>query len=382
MNNEVDPQLIILDRRDDPVTPLLTQWTYQAQVHEFLGLSNNRVNMKGVPGVPKDMKEIVFSLDFDPFYRENMHSNFGDLGDNLKELTDQFQAKTNTNKNISTIEEMKQFVEDYPEFRKLSGNVTKHVTLVSELMRINDLRSIFEVSEMEQSLACNDDHSAIKSDLLELLSRDQGIVNYDRLRLILLYALKYEGKSSNMVMTLIDIAQEKGIEDDVVAILKGLLQYAGKEVRGVDLFSNKDLFAKSKKFFSSGLKGVENVYTQHKPYLATVLEQIVKGKLSVQDYPFANARQVTKDTPRDVIIFIVGGATYEEATTVYNFNQQHQGINVVLGGTFIHNSATFIDEMKTLVGEGHGFGGYTDSSSSSSSSSSGIGIGKAKINFL
>eukprot|EP00003_Mantamonas_plastica_P032394 TRINITY_DN878_c0_g5_i3.p1 TRINITY_DN878_c0_g5~~TRINITY_DN878_c0_g5_i3.p1 ORF type:complete len:264 (+),score=91.99 TRINITY_DN878_c0_g5_i3:627-1418(+) len=263
---------------------------------------------------------------------------------------------------------------------------------------------------MEQSLACNDDHSAIKSDLLELLSRDQGIVNYDRLRLILLYALKYEGKSSNMVMTLIDIAQEKGIEDDVVAvrpplsslllipphpspllshlftplyqILKGLLQYAGKEVRGVDLFSNKDLFAKSKKFFSSGLKGVENVYTQHKPYLATVLEQIVKGKLSVQDYPFANARQVTKDTPRDVIIFIVGGATYEEATTVYNFNQQHQGINVVLGGTFIHNSATFIDEMKTLVGEGHGFGGYTDSSSSSSSSSSGIGIGKAKINFL
>lgn len=32
------PVLLILDRRDDPITPLLTQWTYQAMVHELLGV--------------------------------------------------------------------------------------------------------------------------------------------------------------------------------------------------------------------------------------------------------------------------------------------------------------------------------------------------------
>ena len=29
---EVSPLLLVLDRRDDPVTPLLNQWTYQVNV--------------------------------------------------------------------------------------------------------------------------------------------------------------------------------------------------------------------------------------------------------------------------------------------------------------------------------------------------------------
>jgi len=34
---------------DDPVTPLLQQWTYQAMIHELLGIHNNRVDLKDVP---------------------------------------------------------------------------------------------------------------------------------------------------------------------------------------------------------------------------------------------------------------------------------------------------------------------------------------------
>lgn len=54
------PLLLILDRRDDPVTPLLSQWTYQAMVHELLGLNDNRVVLKGAPGVRKDLEEVSF----------------------------------------------------------------------------------------------------------------------------------------------------------------------------------------------------------------------------------------------------------------------------------------------------------------------------------
>ncbi|XP_665303.1 hypothetical protein, partial [Cryptosporidium hominis TU502] len=35
--------LLILDRREDPVTPLLTQWTYHAMIHELLEIKNNRL---------------------------------------------------------------------------------------------------------------------------------------------------------------------------------------------------------------------------------------------------------------------------------------------------------------------------------------------------
>ena len=36
---ESTPLLLVLDRRDDPVTPLLNQWTYQAMVHELIGIT-------------------------------------------------------------------------------------------------------------------------------------------------------------------------------------------------------------------------------------------------------------------------------------------------------------------------------------------------------
>lgn len=67
-NGVPPPLLLILDRKDDPVTPLLNQWTYQAMVHELLNINNNRVDLTGIDGAPKDMKEVVLSTEQDDFY--------------------------------------------------------------------------------------------------------------------------------------------------------------------------------------------------------------------------------------------------------------------------------------------------------------------------
>ena len=53
---DTPPILLLVDRRDDPVTPLLTQWTYQAMVHELLGIDNGRVNLSDVPEVRPEFK--------------------------------------------------------------------------------------------------------------------------------------------------------------------------------------------------------------------------------------------------------------------------------------------------------------------------------------
>ena len=155
---DTSPILLVLDRRDDPITPLLTQWTYQAMVHELLGIFNGRVDLRDVPDVRSELKEIVLSQDQDPFFKKNMYLNFGDLGGSIKEYVEQYQSKTKSNANIDSIDDMKRFIEDFPEFRKLSGNVSKHVTLVGELSRRVGEDSLLDVSELEQSLACNDNH--------------------------------------------------------------------------------------------------------------------------------------------------------------------------------------------------------------------------------
>ena len=53
------PVLLILDRRNDPVTPLLSQWTYQAMVHEVIGINNGRVSLKDAEGVRPELRVSV-----------------------------------------------------------------------------------------------------------------------------------------------------------------------------------------------------------------------------------------------------------------------------------------------------------------------------------
>lgn len=49
---------------------------------------------------------------------------------------------------------MAKFVENYPEYKKNHGNVSKHVTLVTEMSKIVEERKLMLVSETEQELAC------------------------------------------------------------------------------------------------------------------------------------------------------------------------------------------------------------------------------------
>lgn len=59
---QTPPLLLILDRRNDPVTPLLSQWTYQAMVHELIGIQNGRVDLSNVPGIRPELKVNTLNL--------------------------------------------------------------------------------------------------------------------------------------------------------------------------------------------------------------------------------------------------------------------------------------------------------------------------------
>jgi vacuolar protein sorting-associated protein 45 len=102
----------------------------------------------------------VLQQDQDPFFKKNMYLNFGDLGQNAKDYVEQYASKRQGTLSLDSIADMKRFVEEYPEFRKLSSNVTKHITLVGELSRRVGEDSLLDVSELEQSLACNDNHAS------------------------------------------------------------------------------------------------------------------------------------------------------------------------------------------------------------------------------
>lgn len=349
---DTPPVLLICDRSNDVVTPLLLPWTYQAMVHQHLGIMNNRVDLSSAPEVSKELREIVLSGDQDPFFSKTMFLNFGDLGASIKDYVSQYQAKTKSNNAIETIADMKRFVEDYPEFRRLSGNVSKHVTLVGELSRLVSKHNLLEVSELEQSLACTDSHNSDLKNLQTILVSPTVDVE-SKVRLIALYSLRYQHHSNCATEALLGlfVHQHPTAVAMVDSIRTLISSYGGSAQRQQNLFGNESFFARAQSGLK-GLKGVENVYTQHTPLLQENLANLIKGKLKKLTHPYFDDGSLPhwtssedSERPQDIVVFIVGGATYEEARLVAEMNASTKGVNIILGGTTIHNSKSFLEDM-------------------------------------
>ncbi|WRT66980.1 uncharacterized protein IL334_003945 [Kwoniella shivajii] len=356
-----NPLLLILDRRNDPVTPLLSQWTYQAMVHELLGINNGRVRIDGEEKI--ELRDIVLSSSSDPFFSQHLFANFGDLGAAISSYVTEYQSKNSTlgsasnpNSRIETVADMKRFVEEYPEFKRLGGNVTKHVTLVGELSRLVERDGLLELSETEQSLASVESHAQDLKSVLTLISTPK-IRPANKLRLAILYALRYQKLVGNQIPQVIDSLISNGVSADKARLVYVMLNFAGADIRQDDLFMNENFFSRGKSALK-GLKGVENVFTRHEPHLTQTLDLLMKGRLKEGSYPFVDGDEGARNQrPQDIIIFMIGGTTYEEGRAVALLNQRLAndtaggpgGTRILLGGSMVHNSTSFLDMVESCA---------------------------------
>ena len=187
-----------------------------------------------------------------------------------------------------------------------------------------------------------------------IISSPQYSAN-SKLRLAALYALRYEKHPSNQLPMLLDLLTAAGnVPHRRVDLIPKLLTYhhslqALPAAGGFsDLFESSSIFSGARSRLK-GLKGVENVYTQHSPRLEATLQNLIMARLKEQQYPFVEGGGSTRDKPQDIIVFMVGGATYEEARMIAQVNASSPGVRVVLGATAVHNSKTFLEEVQDAV---------------------------------
>eukprot|EP00879_Flechtneria_rotunda_P026973 GHRR01028826.1.p1 GENE.GHRR01028826.1~~GHRR01028826.1.p1 ORF type:complete len:250 (+),score=76.77 GHRR01028826.1:467-1216(+) len=93
------PVVLLLDRTDDPLTPLLTQWTYQAMIHELIGIRDNRAVLTSSK-VAEQYREVVVDPASDDFYKRHLYSNYGEVGLSVKELVDKFSTASAQHKQV------------------------------------------------------------------------------------------------------------------------------------------------------------------------------------------------------------------------------------------------------------------------------------------
>lgn len=190
---------------------------------------------------------------------------------------------------------------------------------------------------------------------MQRLIQSPSVTAEAKVRLVALYSLRYQKNASNALPLLVDLlAAAANISQSRIDLIAKLLIYHSslQQVQapgGIsDIFESAGIFSGARDRLK-GLKGVENVYTQHSPRLEVTLQNLIRGRLRDQQYPFLEGGGTTRDKPQDIMVFIIGGATYEEAKLIAAINASTPGVRVVLGSTAIHNSATFLEEMEDAV---------------------------------
>ncbi|KAG6810113.1 hypothetical protein H0H92_013255 [Tricholoma furcatifolium] len=229
------PLLLILDRRNDPITPLLIPWTYQAMVHEHMGIRDGEHRY----GAPRPARA----------------------------------------------DDMKQF----------PLNVKKHFTIIAHMSGAILRERLFDIGEVEQGLATNvgADFQCVRAIITNPLLKPQH-----KLRIIMLYALRYQRTQTSNIALLINLLLANGVTAEDVRLVDAILNIAGSEQRQDGLFSTESLLEKCQ----SRLKGLraslygcfkkparkrwlKESYTPHIPHLSLTLEPLFRGNLKETSYP-------------------------------------------------------------------------------------------------
>jgi len=354
--SEPPPVLVLLDRSGDPVTPLLNQWTYQAMLHELLEMDSNHIDMSRVPGIASQNERVNMSVTQDKFFSHNMLSNFQELTVNVQRYSEECAELEKIAEQKKNPVRVQSFMVGCNDYQVHKQNASKHVAAVREMKRIVLEEGLCEASLLGQDIVCSNslrerrnfqEHKGRVFDMV----RGDDIKDEQRLRLVLLYALRYKHQES--VNDLQELMRSKGVGEEQIALVDHVLRYADSQ--SGDLFENGSLLTRAKRKVASHFTGAKNVEVdrrlpgvQHSSRLYSIADRLMNGTLEKEAFPLVQEGTAprSKDKVMCAMIFVIGGATFEEARDVAELNMDlTSGRCLVLGGTTVHNSRTFLDDV-------------------------------------
>ncbi len=338
--------LLLYDRKEDPISPLINQWTYQAQLHEILGIKNNVIELKkGSDVKDKPEKYVISDVEsIDKFYAKYKFADYGTVANAVQQEADKLKSDNDMLNKESSIEELRKIIDQLPEKKKESMAITKHYKLFYSLSEYVTKHKLMDLSKIEQDISVNDNKKEQFNQIVQIIS-DPKVQHLDKCKLYLLYMLRYESDPSVSNLKNIMIENKLG---DWVSYGDALLKYAGKDRRKLDCFQDKDILSKGKKFFMNAFgQGNENAFMQHISFLNGLVERLLKGRSRDNETVNINCNSMNEPKVNNLIIFVFGGITFEETRDLTLLGNQ-LGINIICGGTNIINSKNFLTEMSMI----------------------------------
>eukprot|EP00904_Undaria_pinnatifida_P003071 jgi/Undpi1/12765/HiC_scaffold_6.g02433.m1 len=388
--------LLLLDRADDLLSPLMHEFTYQCLVEDLLGIQDGRVTYTSETGKGKVKKEALLT-DSDNLWAEFRHDHIGkvlnDLGNRFRDLVSSNAGAAALIKGEGremSVEQMAKATRGLPEFQEMSKKMSQHVRLSQECMDKLQKKNLLQAGALEQTMALGTDElgkARTRRDIME-----GWIIEGNEYQPGLLDILKAARTTEEMKVRLVGIfkmTQNKATPDEKrtvmsaaqldstsAATLAGLDRLAaaggGAGAGGADPSGGKkaNKFLKSLGFGNS--KQEETNDLTHMRYVTPLKETLTKllsGELSQDIFPSllpmpdqpsgkkavgrsirkgAGGQETAAYTGARVIVFVIGGVCYSELRSAYEAMHAH-GREVIVGGTTFLPPAGFLAGLDGLA---------------------------------
>ena len=325
--------LLLLDRDNDPITPILTNWKYLSMINEYIGINNNTVI------VNTESKENKFVLNFesDDFMINNIFSDYGSLSENLKNSVQKLKQKNDDMIKLKEDKNIKKLILDTEEYKSVNSNMNKHTTIINYIFKTIKNNNLLKISEYEQELMTNENiNNNIFNNIMEVI-KDEFVDEKYKLKLLLLYLVRFnfDPIKINMILNTVKL-NNYNLSECIIKyqlIVKNNL---------VNLPSNKkNIKSMLLKFVPINNEDNKNFYMRFKPQIQKILEEIKEGNFKNNFTKIMDHNVTFYD---NIIIYIVGGYTFEELSFVNEFNNNNYN-NYYIGGDKVINYNEFLNNI-------------------------------------
>jgi len=368
-------QLIILDRGFDLVSPLLHELTYQAMAYDLIDIQNDVYKYEVQSGGDYVMKEALLDEN-DEQWIKLRHKHIANVSAQITGMIKEFsESKRLTGpgtKQATTIKDLSMLLKKMPQYQKELSKYSLHLNLAEECLRIYNENQIEKLCAVEQDLATgvDKDGEKISKDHMRTIVPvllDPTISEYNKLRIILLYAIMKQGITEESMNKLMEHAKISSVGRNTIKNVANL---------DVTIIQDSDKAVKKKSTINRKERTGEYQLSRYVPYVKDIMEDAVEGKLDNKMFPYLLTREgggimagggssarsarmfgnwhkdktqteTTRSLPR-LIVFVVGGASYSETRSAYEVTEAYKQWEVILGGSELLTPDGFLYRILSL----------------------------------
>ncbi|KYQ92769.1 Sec1-like family protein [Tieghemostelium lacteum] len=375
--NDDRSTLLILDRSQDPLAPLLHEFTYQAMIYDIFDIKNDIYHYDSTTNNGVVKKDVLLN-DNDFMWTGLRHKHIADVIESLKNRLDEF-LKTNqvsqyTSQSTGTLKEASDVIRSLPQYQEMMGKYATHIHLAEQASN-KFTPDMEQLAYLEQDMATGEDAKGnspknIIGRLSNFLS-DPVVDKMDKLRLLMIFIISQEGIKDQDRKKLMDLANLSQDEQSSVANLFYLGVTLLKGAKG----KQKLQINKARKAESGDVPFEVSRYV---PLLKDIVESLINNQLQSSDFPFLReepivqnttsattkvslkgksnqprwAEQVTKVeetkfTGSKLIIFVIGGITYSEMRSIYELSNYYKK-NIYIGSTGILLPKDYVNDVQSI----------------------------------